>query len=337
MVTIYDIAKKCGVSPSTVSKVINNYSAIPEATKEKVRQAMADLNYIPNANAKSLSKGKSRNIGVIAYFGMDITPFKHALFTEILDSLQQEINQSRYDLLFVSNNVAGQNGSFLKNCLSRDIAGVVLFGNFEHPEMKEVLASPIPKVAFDYVGDGVRSVSSNSKRDMHDLTQYLISLGHRDIVFLHGEDSAVTGLRIEGFRSAIEEAGIPFRDDMLVEGRYFDIEGSNELTKQILSRENRPTAIMYPDDFSAIASLGVISSLGLRCPEDISITGYDGLDVSQIVTPHLTTVKQDLSGIGRTLAQKLIEAIENPEGPADSSRLASAILTGGSTGKAPSR
>ena len=95
MVTIYDIAKKCGVSPATVSKVINNYSAIPEVTKEKVRQAMAELNYIPNANAKSLSKGKSRNIGVIAYFGMDITPFKHALFTEILDALQQEMDSSR--------------------------------------------------------------------------------------------------------------------------------------------------------------------------------------------------------------------------------------------------
>ena len=337
MVTIYDIAKKCGVSPATVSKVINNYSAIPEVTKEKVRQAMAELNYIPNANAKSLSKGKSRNIGVIAYFGMDITPFKHALFTEILDALQQEMDSSRYDLLFVSHNVAGQHGSFLKNCLSRDIAGVVLFGNFAHPEMKEVLASPIPKVAFDYVGDGVSSVSSNSKHDMHDLTEYLLSLGHRDIVFLHGEDGEVTRLRIEGFRSAIEEAGIPFREDMLVEGRYFDIEGAKDLTKKILAREHRPTAIMYPDDFSAIASIGVISSLGLRCPEDISITGYDGLDVSQMVTPHLTTVKQDLSGIGKELAKKLIEAIENPDAEPSNIRLASTLLKGGSAGKAPAR
>ena len=333
MITIYDIAKKCGVSPSTVSKVINNYDAIPEETKEKVRTVMAELNYIPNVGAKSLSKGKSRNIGVLAYFGMNISPFKHALFTEILDSFQTEINEANYDLLFISRNVDGQHGSFLKNCLSHDVAGVVLFGNFDHPEMKEVISSPLPKVAFDYIGDSMTNVSSNSKHDMYELTKYLISLGHRNIVFVHGEPSTVTGLRVDGFKNALAECGIPFNDQMLEEGRYFDTDSARNITKKILKREDRPTAIMYPDDYSAIASLQVIAASGLSCPDDISITGYDGLEVSQIVNPHLTTVRQDLNAIGKILAKKLIEAIEKPNTPLSDTALHSNLLIGESTDK----
>ena len=112
MITIYDIAIKAGVSPSTVSKVVNNYSSIPEDTKKKVRKAISELNYIPNTGAKALSKGHSYNVGVLAYLRMDVSPFKHPLFTEILDSFQQEMNAKNYDLLFVSSNVAGQEGSY---------------------------------------------------------------------------------------------------------------------------------------------------------------------------------------------------------------------------------
>lgn len=95
MITIYDIAIKAGVSPSTVSKVVNNYSSIPEDTKKKVRKAMSELNYIPNTGAKALSKGHSYNVGVLAYLRMDVSPFKHPLFTEILDSFQQEMNAKK--------------------------------------------------------------------------------------------------------------------------------------------------------------------------------------------------------------------------------------------------
>ena len=237
MVTIYDIAKKCGVSPSTVSKAVNDYPMIPEATKDKIYAAMAELDYVPNVSARSLSKRKSHIIGVLAYFGRQISPFKHPLFTEMLDSFQTAINAAGYELLLISHNVAGQKGSFLKNAISNDVAGVVLFGNFEHPEMKEILNSSIPKVAFDYVGNLCTNVSSQSKRDMRDLTKYLLSLGHRNVVFIHGEDSIVTRLRIEGFKEALEDAGLPFQESMLVEGRYLDTESAKNLTEKILNKK----------------------------------------------------------------------------------------------------
>lgn len=309
MSTIYDIAKKAGVSPSTVSKVINDYGAIPEGTKKRVRQVMEEMNYIPNVSARSLSKGKSRNIGILAYFGMRISPFKHSLFTEILDSFQTEVNLKNYELLFVSNSLDGKDGTFLKNCIARDVAGVLLFGDFENPEMVEVIESNIPKVAFDYEGEVMNSVQSDNYAKMKEMTAYLLSLGHRNIVFVHGEASGFTSKRTQGFRDAFFDAGIPFDESMLVENPYLDLESLNGLIRSILKRKNRPTAIMFPDDYSAIAGIKILRQLGLSCPKDISVTGFDGLPVSQMVTPSLTTIKQDTVTIGKTLADMLIHVM----------------------------
>ena len=333
-VTIYDIAKKCKVSPSTVSKVINNYQAIPEKTKKRVLKTMREMNYIPNVGAKSLSKHSSRNIGVLAYFGMNISPFKHALFTDILDSAQSDLNTHGYDLLFISHNVDGKDGTFLENCISRSVAGTVLFGDMSNEEIKEVIDSPIPSVAFDYYGESVTGVCSNNFDQMKELTKHLISLGHKKIVFVHGEESVVSKQRIDGFKAAMAEAGIPLRNDSLVESRYLDFDSVRNITHNILHRINPPTAIMYPDDISAIIGLNVIHEAGLSCPHDISVTGFDGLAVSQLVMPHLPTVKQDTTKIGKALAKALIDIIEKKEKTPEKIIIRSTLLIGESTGPA---
>jgi LacI family transcriptional regulator len=334
MVTIYDIAVKCGVSPSTVSKVINDYEAIPEETKVKVRRAMAEMNYIPNVSAKSLSKGSSRNVGILAYFGMNISPFKHTLFTEILDAFQSEMNANNYDLLFVSRNVAGQSGSFLKNCISRDVAGVLMFGDFAEPEMQEVISSSIPKVAFDYMGEKMTGVYSDNYVEMKALTKHLLSLGHRKIVFVHGENNDVTALRVQAFKDALAEAGVEFKDAMLQETRYLDEASVKNITTNILRRINRPTAIMFPDDYCAIQGLNAIRSEGLSCPDDISVTGFDGIPVSQVVSPHLTTVHQDVAKIGQVLAQKLIVEMKDKKAAPELLEVRGSLILGESTAPA---
>lgn len=336
MVTIYDIAVKCGVSPSTVSKVINNYDAIPEETKNKVRKVMSDMNYIPNVAAKSLSKGKSRNVGILAYFGTNISPFKHTLFTEILDSFQTEINVKNYDLLFIAHNVGDQDGSFLKNCISRDVSGVLLFGDFGNPEMQEVIKSPIPKVAFDFMDAGMSGVYSDNYDQMKAMTNHLIRLGHKNIVFIHGEATTdITSMRIRGYCDAIKESGIEFKDEMLVGAKYTDVSWIKDLTKNLIHRPERPTAIMYPDDYSAIASIEPIHQAGLSVPKDISITGFDGLPITQLVTPTLTTVRQDTVSIGKLMAQKLIRLMENKDEPIELLEVKSVFVPGDSTGEAP--
>lgn len=331
MITIYDIAKKCGVSPSTVSKVINDYQAIPEETKNKIKKVMKEMNYIPNVSAKSLSKGTSRNVGILAYLGLDISPFKHNLFIDILDSFQSAMNDANLDLLFVNRNVDGQSGSFYQNCISRDVAGVLMFGDMTNSEMLEVINSPLPKVGFDYLGGAMTGVFSDNFQKMKEMTDYLIELGHKSIVFVHGEPNQITDLRISGFKAALEGAGIPFKDNMLVQSNYLAKESIINVTSNILHRINVPTAIMFPDDISAIQGLGAIRSAGLKCPEDISITGFDGIQLSQIVSPHLTTIKQNSSLIGKTLAKRLIAAMNDKKSVPELIEIPAVLLVGEST------
>lgn len=332
MITIYDIAQKCGVSPSTVSKVINDYQAIPQETKDKIKKVMKEMNYIPNVSAKSLSKGTSRNVGILAYLGLDISPFKHNLFIDILDSFQSAMNDANLDLLFVNRNVDGRSGSFYQNCISRDVAGVLMFGDMTNSEMLEVINSPLPKVGFDYMGDMMTGVFSDNFQKMKELTNHLIKLGHKKIVFVHGESNEITNLRIDGFKAALEEANIPFKDSMLEQSNYLDKESIINVTSNILHRINVPTAIMFPDDISAVQGLGAIRQAGLKCPEDISITGFDGIQLSQIVSPHLTTVRQNSSLIGKTLAKQLILAMNDKKSAPELIEIPAILLIGESTG-----
>ncbi len=331
MVTIYDIARQCDVSPSTVSKVINDYDAIPQTTKDKIRKVMKEMNYIPNVSAKSLSKGSSRNVGILCYLGLNISPFKHNLFTDVLDAFQSEMNAHNYDLLFISRNVDGKAASFYENCISRDVAGVLLFGDMQSQEMLEVIHSSIPRVGFDYLGTEMTGVTSDNREEMWKMTKHLLKLGHKNIVFIHGEENAVTALRVQGFLDALQESGIPFHESMLEESKYLDKESIRNVTSNILRRVNPPTAILFPDDISAIQGLEAIREAGLSCPQDISITGFDGILPSQIVSPHLTTVKQASDDIGRILAQKLILAMSDKKATPELIKTRASLIIGEST------
>lgn len=332
MVTIYDIAKKCGVSPSTVSKVINNYHTIPDDTRKLVLKTMQEMNYIPNAQAKFLSKGSSNNVGILAYLGMDISPFKHTLYTDILDSFQTEMNNNKYDLLFVSRIAGGQDASFYKNCVSRNVDGVLLFGDLDSPEMQEVIKSQIPSIGFDYYGEFMDSVSIDNYEKMRMLTNHLITLGHRKIVYICGEDtSPVTTFRSNGFKQALKEHDIQFKDDMIVKSKYLDIEDVENITFEILQRKDRPSAIMFPDDYSAIQGIQTLKKLGFECPKDISITGFDGITIGQIISPKLTTIKQDTNAIGKALAKQLIKSMKTKVKTHEHIEIKGSIVIGEST------
>lgn len=334
MITIYDIATKCGVSPSTVSKVINNYTSIPDKTKEKVLNTMKELDYIPNSSAKYLSKGSSNNVGILAFFGTSITPFKHALFSDILDHFQYEMNKNKYDLLFVSRMVVGKNETFYKNCISRRLDGVLMFGNMDNEEMKEVIESDIPSVGFDYVGDKMSGVFSNNYELMYKLTEHLLILGHKNIVYIAGDINDITARRVDAFKTALEKYGVPFSEDMVLQSKYVDFEDIEIITGNLMNRANRPTAIMYPDDYSASRGINVLTKRGFLCPQDISVTGFDGIELGQLITPKLTTAKQDTKKIGTILAKKLISKMNDKKSIQDELiEIPGSIIIGDSTAR----
>ena len=183
--------------------------------------------------------------------------------------------------------------------------------DFQNDAVIELVKSEFPTVTIDYSFNNCSSVISDNVEGVYELTSYLIGKGHRKIAFIHGETTSVTQKRMVGFYRACEANGIEVPDEYIVEGRYHDPKTSAELTAYLMGMEDPPTAIMYPDDYSYIGGLGQLEKMNLSVPEDISVAGYDGINLSQVLRPRLTTYYQDAEMIGRTSAKKLIESIEN--------------------------
>ena len=148
---------------------------------------------------------------------------------------------------------------------------------------------------------------------MEALVRYAYSQGHRRIAFIHGERTAVTENRLTGFYRACEELGFRADEAIVRQGLYHEANTCAEITKELLSLPNRPSCIFFPDDFSALGGLNAIREAGLRIPEDISVIGYDGIPLADILSPRLTTYHQDTKAMGTAAAKGLIDLIEHPK------------------------
>ena len=154
------------------------------------------------------------------------------------------------------------------------------------------------------------AVLSDNVSGVSTLVRHVHGLGHRKIAFLHGERTSVTGSRLEGFHQACRELGLEIPEEYIIECVYHDPDRCAEATRQLLSLPDRPTCILFPDDFSYLGGMNALLEAGLRIPEDISAVGYDGIHLAQVL--GLTTYSQNARTLGKTAAQKLINLIERP-------------------------
>ncbi len=331
--TIKEIAKLCGVSTSTVSKVINNYPTIPEETKKRIREVMEKYNYVPNAAASGLSSGNFRNVGILGFLNNDESPFSHPLFSQILVYFQAEINKHGYDLLFVDKLVRGRQRTYLQNCRSRNVSGVLLFGSIVDKMMLDLMRSDIPTIAFDYYGSDTFSVHCNNIEAMEKLTDYCIEKGHRNIMILCGDDNIVSRYRLLGYKNSLYKNGIEVKDEYIKVIPFYDDDLAFNITKDVLLNHPEITCILYPDDYTAIVGLKAINCLGKKAPEDISIAGFDGLKICKILPRQLTTMEQNCEIIGKTLASNLIRMMESGIKEVDKIELDAKLIEGESVGK----
>ena len=236
----------------------------------------------------------------------------HEYFSRILNSVKEEAEAKGYDITFLCQSIGGREISFLEHCRSRRCDGVVIACvDFESDAVKELIESEIPVITIDYTFDGKSCVLSDNEEGAYALTSDLAEHGHSRIAFIYGERSQVTDKRLAGYRKALSDHHIPIREEYIIQGRYHDPERSKEATAQLLSMNEPPTAIMYPDDFSYLGGMAEIRSEGLSIPQDISVTGYDGIKLASVVNPALTTWHQDADEIGRQSVKKLVETIEH--------------------------
>ena len=331
MPSLKDLAKECGVSVATVSKALNNQPDISAATRERVRAAAHRMGYLPNAAARSLKTNRTYNLGVL-FVDERQSGLTHEYFSAVLDSFKVEAEKHGYDITFINHNISGRSMSYLEHCRYRNVDGVVIACvNFYDPQVVELVNSEVPVVTIDHVFNNRMAILSDNVSGLKALVRQAWACGHRRIAFIHGEKTAVTENRLAGFYQAREELGLKVPEEYVREGIYHDADRCAAETMALLALPQRPTCIIFPDDFSALGGYNAISEAGLSIPEDISVMGYDGIYLSRVVKPQLVTYQQNTAALGRTAADKLIELIEHPRVTLpEQIRVSGKLLDGGS-------
>ncbi len=313
MIKIKDIAAKCGVSVATVSKALNHSPEISEKTTEFIIKTANELGYVANSNARSLKTNRSYNLGLL-YVDPSQSGLEHEYFSSILNSIKREAEYYGYDVTFISNKIGGSKKSYLTHAKYRGCDGVIVVSaDFKDQEIIELVESDMPTVTIDHVFNNRTSIMSDNISGLGEIVKYVHEKGHQKIAFIHGEDTTVTQQRLASFYKACAESGILVPKDYIKEALYHIPKDSGLATRQLLELEDRPSCIIFPDDYSYMGGLTEIEKHGLKIPEDISVVGYDGIYLSRILRPVLTTYVQDSNEIGKTSVLKLIQMIENPK------------------------
>ncbi|MBR6896748.1 MAG: LacI family DNA-binding transcriptional regulator [Lachnospiraceae bacterium] len=334
MASLKDVARECNVSVATVSKALNGHSDVGAATAKRIRETAKNMGYLPNTAARALKTNRTYNLGVIfsdeAHSGLT-----HSYFSNVLEGFRKSAEDRDYDITFISNNHTVHDLSYYERCRSRGVDGIVIacMSN-DTVQIEEMITGSIPVVTIDRVFNECSSVVSDNAKGMEELVEYAIARGHRKIAYIHGKPSATTSARLTSYRSTLKKHGIEPDESMILEADYLDADACFECTRQLLSAQDKPTCIIYPDDLAAMGGIRAITDMGLTIPGDISVMGYDGARLGQVITPRLTTILQDTASIGGLAAQKLIERIENQEGAhTESILVAGQLIEGDSVGE----
>lgn len=312
-VTIRDLSKRCGISISTVSKALNGYSDISEATREAVIQAAKDIGYYPNAHARALKTKRSYNLGVL--FADDKqSGLTHSFFSAVLESFKKEAEHHGYDITFICHNMGATNMTYLEHCHHREVDGVCIASiNFQEPEIIQLVNSELPIVTIDHLINSRTCIQSNNLAGVQALMEYIYSKGHRRIANIHGQRNAITDTRLGTFYRMAQALHLDIPDEYIGTCEFNDPLSVYRAAMQILTLKNPPTCMLISDDFAALGAYEAAADLGLQIPRDISIVGYDGIPMMQLMKPRLTTIRQDTERIGSEAAHKLIELIQSPK------------------------
>jgi LacI family transcriptional regulator len=304
---IHDVAERAGVSIKTVSRVLNGEPSVTAKTRDLVMEAIAALSYRPNIFARGLASQKSRLIGLLfdnpsaAYVaGVQLGAMTqcreagHHLIVEVFDSGAERLCERVLALV--------QESSLHGLVLTPPLCDApALIGALTRTGTRFVRMAPRQRLP------GTLDVSIDDTRAAFDMTEYLIGLGHRRIGFIRGHpDHGAAYQRFDGFCDAHNKAGLPIDPALCARG-YFSYQSGLEAAEQLLRLKHRPTAIFAANDDMAAATLSAAHKLGLRTPEDLSVSGFDDSLIAQVVWPRLTTCRQPISEMASRAVAMLIQ------------------------------
>lgn len=310
MIDIREIAKLAGVSTATVSKVLNNYKEVSDITKERVLKIVEEVGYIPNSSARALSSKRTWLIGIVYSEHLNIG-LEHFYFSGVLEAFKSEMENFGYDIVFISGGDIG----YLKRCQVRNVDGVfVVTADMQDTDLKALFDSEIKCVTTDVPYNDIPLVYSDNVNGALMAMEHLTTLGHKRIAHIGGPLSTLAGReRYLGYQKGLEAANIVYDPQLYVEAEEYDSQSGYELTKHLLDLPHPPTAIFAVCDLTALGSFRAINERGLRVGQDISVVGFDDIEIAQHTFPKMTTVRQNRKVIGRTLARILNNRINNQE------------------------
>ena len=310
---IRDIAKLCGVGVSTVSRVLNNHSDVKDSTREKVMKVIRESNYVPNNSARMLKQNNTNNIGLL------VKGVFNPLFSEMTNIIANKINKSKYTMILEQNAYKLFDDfetlqAFIKE---KKLRGVIcLGGDFETVSKSRLVSLTVPVVLtsvdilFKEQDTGYSSVGIDNQEAAYKATKYLIELGHKHIAVMIGDenDLGISWSRLKGYRKAIEENNIEFNTNNILVGDYNSAK-AYKVTRNFLRERKDITAFFSISDVMAVGVAKAIVDEGLKIGDDISLIGFDGMDISEFYNPGISTVKQPKVEMAEKSADLLLELL----------------------------
>lgn len=320
MVTIKDVAKATGVSPSTVSRVIADHPRISVLTKRKVRKAMKEMGYHPNIHARNLVSQTTKSIGVILPSSAD-KALQNPFFPEVLRGIGSVTHTKEYSVTLSS----GETDEEIYKEVERMVYGryvdgvILLYSRLGDPVIKFLLERKFPFVMvgkpYEYINE-VTHVDNDNYSAGKEITHYLIEQGHKNIAFIGGDQELfVTIDREAGYESALKEAGLENKQEYRVYTEFLR-SGGREAIEHLLSLGKPPTSIVVTDDLMSLGVMSALEEFGFHLPRDMSIVSFNNVYLSEITRPPLTTVDINIYDLGAQSAKALIEKATNKNEPA---------------------
>ncbi len=339
-----DVAKVAGVSRATVSCVLNGVRngnvMISDETRKRVWDAIEELGYVPDAQARALRSGNSKTLGLI------IPDMRNPHFWETAEGVEQEARDAGYHLLLSNFALKSEYMSeVFTDLMHRRIDGLIVMGSFTVTSEEAAVylgrlfrrPPPIVEISNHYsVHYQVDRVSSDYRTATQEAMSYLLSMNHRRIAMLFGVAVPELAMdRLQPYKDCLISAELPIEEAMIVQCGPA-IEDGYQATLQLLALSQRPSAIIVVNDLLAIGALRAIADSGLSVPADISLLSYDDIPIARYIVPRLTTVSKDISSMGRTAVRLLLARLREPARPYQAEKHPARLIIRESTGPAPS-
>jgi LacI family transcriptional regulator len=313
MPTIREVAEKARVSPTTVSHVINNTRFVSERLRSRVQMAMEELGYRPNAIARSLRRGRTFTIGLI------LPDSANPFFAEVGRGIEAAAFDNGFSVILCNTEGDYEREEFYVDVLiKKQVDGIIFVAAGDRPAPLLALLKQNASVVMvdrNVPGVEVDAVLADNCQGGYLVTQHLIELNHRRIGCITGPSNLTPSAdRIIGYRRALEQANLSVDESLIMPGD-FHIESGYAATLRLLNLPDPPTAIFAFNDLMAVGAMHAASQAGVEVPRDLSIVGFDDIELASYVTPALTTVKQPTMEMGKKAVQLLIERIEDKDIP----------------------